>query len=733
MSEMGTQHQEAADAAGTTASFWSMFSQKHTSVVSTVAFKGGLVVTGSYDKTFKVWDTSTGTAVFTSKPHGGAVLAVDLTKDNRFVFTAHGRTVAKLSMQTFMVEAKFVHTHGEQTGGDKGEAKSIAVSNDGSRLITGLINSNDPTEPQIKVWDVDTGVVITCVGNAHKENVWALRWMGGGSAAFVSGSGDGTAATWWVDADSAEISKPTVRLEGGHATEDGAVWAVAVAADNSVFTGSADGTAIRWNPDTAEVITKYTGHTKHIRALDVDEQSRWLLTGSVDCSCRQFDIASGTCVRIFMHVAGVRGIACNDGRMVSAGMDGIGRFWLLRDQRGTIEGEMVTANAGALQNVSKSQVVVLVVQNILIVLQLMIFVFSEQFGWDKKLVGWLVSAARATSLDLDLFTSEHRIFVATVIAAFAVAVLTVLAFVFDVHGRLNDYIARLNREGRGIKMHWDHGLKIDFRTKTHRFASYLANAVLVLQWAASTVLLMPILGQLFQGLSCAWGGELCQMGSSPQARSFGAGCGVVVVLFSTVATRISAVGGDVNHLIPLHVSGFAIHTVIHHRFFTSWRCETSELLGPFTYDNHTIWKFAPAECFFKIALIGLLALLLFSEKTGAVGSLFVMAALMAVSIQLPPYVHSTLSRAVLTSRVLLMWSMIVAVALAYASEENSSSLAIVWYAGAALFLPAAYTLSGRTSTFGGRAIATKGSNATSKRAQTPRATRDSVRSRTTTP
>ena len=36
------------------------------------------------------------------------------------------------------------------------------------------------------------------------------------------------------------------------------------------------------------------------------------------------------------------------------------------------------------------------------------------------------------------------------------------------------YIARINKEGHGIKMHWDYGLKIDFRTKRHRAASYVA-------------------------------------------------------------------------------------------------------------------------------------------------------------------------------------------------------------------------------------------------------------------
>lgn len=66
------------------------------------------------------------------------------------------------------------------------------------------------------------------------------------------------------------------------------------------------------------------------------------------------------------------------------------------------------------------------------------------------------------------------------------------------------YVAQINREGKGIKMHWDYGLKIDFRTKRHRLACYTATFVRGVLYAATTLLFVPIEFFLIKGSSCIW-------------------------------------------------------------------------------------------------------------------------------------------------------------------------------------------------------------------------------------
>jgi hypothetical protein len=56
-----------------------------------------------------------------------------------------------------------------------------------------------------------------------------------------------------------------------------------------------------------------------------------------------------------------------------------------------------------------------------------------------------------------------------------------------VYARLTEHIEQLNREGRGIKMHWHYGLQIDFRTWQHRVASYTASKIHVCHYTSRVV------------------------------------------------------------------------------------------------------------------------------------------------------------------------------------------------------------------------------------------------------
>ncbi len=159
----------------------------HSEFVLSVAYSpdGGRIVSGSYDKTLRIWDAQTGAPI------------------------------------------------GEPLGGHEYSVRSVAYSPDGSRIVSG---SEDNT---LRIWDAQTGAPIGEPLSGHEDSVWSVAYSPNGSR-IVSGSSDNTLRIW--DAQTgAPIGEPLT----GH--EDG-VWSVAFSPNGSrIVSGSEDNTLRLWN------------------------------------------------------------------------------------------------------------------------------------------------------------------------------------------------------------------------------------------------------------------------------------------------------------------------------------------------------------------------------------------------------------------------------------------------------------------------------------------------------
>ena len=121
--------------------------QGHTSFVRCVAaMSEGRVISGSYDKTIKLWDVDEGTCLKTFKGHKGVVTCLVSISENSFA----------------------------------------SSSGDGT----------------IKVWDVSTG---KCTKTIEGEggDVWAVAWSQQ-EEYLISAHANGTIKIWSIDADSDE-------------------------------------------------------------------------------------------------------------------------------------------------------------------------------------------------------------------------------------------------------------------------------------------------------------------------------------------------------------------------------------------------------------------------------------------------------------------------------------------------------------------------------------------------
>ena len=136
----------------------------HIGPVTAVAFSsdGKRVVTGSLDKTAKIWDVATGKAVATLKGHTGGINTVAFSPDNKRVVTASADNSAKLwdtttgELQVTFTGHAFVKRSYSLDG-----ISSVAFSPDGKWAITG---GNDGAAI---VWDAKTKRVIYSFAEAN--------------------------------------------------------------------------------------------------------------------------------------------------------------------------------------------------------------------------------------------------------------------------------------------------------------------------------------------------------------------------------------------------------------------------------------------------------------------------------------------------------------------------------------------------------------------------------------
>ena len=142
---------------------------------------GSTLVSGSYDKTIKLWDVSKKENIATL-PHDSSVGSVSFSPDGTLLASGSGRNVLLWDVAT---RRNIATLEGHWDG-----VPSMSFSPDGTILVSG---SYDRT---IKLWDVSTRQNIATF-EGHREGVYSVAFLPYGTT-LASGSRDGTALLWDV-------------------------------------------------------------------------------------------------------------------------------------------------------------------------------------------------------------------------------------------------------------------------------------------------------------------------------------------------------------------------------------------------------------------------------------------------------------------------------------------------------------------------------------------------------
>ena len=284
----------------------SRFQDGHTDFVNALAITrdGGRLVSGSRDRTIKLWNLETGSRhlVYSLEGHAGSVESVALTLDKHLIVSGSADRTVKL----WEIESgRLLHS---LEGHLKG-VNVVTVSGDGRFIISG---SN---EGVVKVWEVESRRLIHSL-EGHSDSVLALAVSPDGRF-IISGSKDCTVKVWEIE------SGRMLHSLGGHTER---VTAVAVSMDGNLLV-SADCVLKVWEMESGLLLCTLEGHTKSVKDMVISPEGL-IVSCSYDRTLRVWDLEAGQSHILFWNDAYILSLALSPDSCALACGDSVGRVWI---------------------------------------------------------------------------------------------------------------------------------------------------------------------------------------------------------------------------------------------------------------------------------------------------------------------------------------------------------------------------------------------------------------------
>jgi WD40 repeat protein len=238
---------------------------------------------------------------YTLMGHTGSVVAVSFFANGRsFVSGSDDKT-----LRLWDKNARRAFTVMSNHSGYVSSITAVATSPDGHTFASASLDRT------VKIWNFRSGKP-TQLLFGHTDRVLAVAFDPTGQY-LASGSGDRTVKLWDL-----ALGKSVLTLRG----HNDAVMAVAVSPDGkSIASAGEDRTIVLWDVKKGTRVRTLRGHQDIVKTLVFSPDGRTLASGGDDKTIKQWDIASGKLVRTFSgHTQSVTSLAFRaDGQLLASG------------------------------------------------------------------------------------------------------------------------------------------------------------------------------------------------------------------------------------------------------------------------------------------------------------------------------------------------------------------------------------------------------------------------------
>jgi hypothetical protein len=270
----------------------------HEGSVASMAYTpdGRSLLSGSWDRTMRLWDLSTGNQLRVFDGHRNVVYGVAVLRNGRQAVSAGDDRQLKfwsLGDPHPLRELK----------GHQGEVWSVALLPDDSGALSGSLDCT------LKLWSLADGTVLRTF--QYESKVFSVAIVPGGAVAVSAAT---NVLQSWSLADGTRI-----RTFVGH---EGAVKAIVALPDGRhALSAGDDGTIRLWDLPFGNELKKFIGHKKKVSSVAVSSSGRIALSGSEDLSAKLWDLSTGQVIQSFEgHRDPVESVAiAPDGRTAVTG------------------------------------------------------------------------------------------------------------------------------------------------------------------------------------------------------------------------------------------------------------------------------------------------------------------------------------------------------------------------------------------------------------------------------
>ncbi|KAF8591398.1 WD40 repeat-like protein [Ramaria rubella] len=252
----------------------------HSNCVTAISFSpdGKKLASASWDKTLRLWDVKTGTAIGSAlKGHSSLVEAVVFSPDGRKLASAsYDNTVQLWDVETATAIGSALEGHTKSV-------TSVVFSSDGKKLASA---SRDNT---VRWWNVETA---TAIGSAlevvHGKSVFLTIFSPDGKK-LASASDDQTVWLWNIETGTAIKS-----ILKGHC---GTITSMAFSPDGRKLASSSDDKIWLWDVKTGTAIgSPFEGHSSTVNSVVFSPDGRKLASASLDNIVQLWDVETATAI-----------------------------------------------------------------------------------------------------------------------------------------------------------------------------------------------------------------------------------------------------------------------------------------------------------------------------------------------------------------------------------------------------------------------------------------------------